>query len=333
MSAGAARRAKRPGEFELIDKYFRPLADDAGAFALSDDAAIYRQRLGEDLVITTDMLAAGIHFFADDPPVSVARKALRVNLSDLAAKGAKPFGYLLSLGLPQDWTASWLAGFAKGLKGDQERYGVTLIGGDTIRASGGTTISVTAIGRIPKGRMVTRGGARAGDEVFVSGTIGDAALGLAIRLRRITAEGRGAKHLLDRYLHPQPRLALAPLLRRYASAAMDVSDGLVGDLAHICDVSGVGAEIEAALVPLSPGARRVLAGDAGLLRTILTGGDDYEILATVRPPAAARLAAAARDVGVPMTRIGRIVKGGGRPLVVGADGKAIVLDGAGHTHF
>ena len=143
-------------------------------------------------MLTTDMIAEGVHFFADDPPASVARKALRVNLSDLAAKGATPFGYLISLALPEDWTESWLAGFAEGLRADQERYDITLIGGDTIRAAGGLTVSVTALGRIPKGRMVTRAGARPGDAIFVSGTIGDAALGLGLRQGRIAAgEGRG----------------------------------------------------------------------------------------------------------------------------------------------
>lgn len=330
----AATRRKRPGEFALIERYFRPLADDAGAFALTDDAAVYRQRPGEDLVLTTDMIAADVHFFADDAPASVAKKALRVNLSDLAAKGATPFGYLLSLALPEDWTESWLAGFARGLKADQERYGITLIGGDTIRASGGLTVSVTALGRIPKGRMVTRGGARAGDQVYVSGTIGDAALGLGIRLGRIDAgEAKGHKYLIDRYLHPQPRMALASVLRGFASSAMDVSDGLMADLGHICDVSGVGAEIEAALVPLSPAARRLLSRDPALIRTIVTGGDDYEILATVSQSGAPRFVAAAREAGVPVARIGTIVEGKGPPQLKDSTGRPMRLDGAGHTHF
>ena len=330
----AARPKKRPGEFELIERYFRPLAADDGAFALTDDAAIYRQRSGEDLVLTTDMIAENVHFLADDTPASVARKALRVNLSDLAAKGATPFGYLLSLALPENWTESWLAGFARGLKGDQERYDITLIGGDTIRAAGGLTVSVTALGRIPKGRMVTRAGARPGDHIYVSGTIGDAALGLALRQGRISAgEVRGTKHLIDRYVHPEPRTALAPVLRRHASSAMDVSDGLVADLAHICDVSGVGAEIEAALVPLSPAARRLLAHDPALIVPIATGGDDYEILATVSSSAAPRFVADAREVGVPVARIGHIVEGKGPPLMRDVSGKPVRLDGAGHTHF
>lgn len=325
-------RSKRPGEFALIERYFRPLAGDAGAFGLTDDAALYRQRPGDDLVVTTDMLAAGVHFFADDPPASIARKALRVNLSDLVAKGADPFGYLLSLALPANWTEAWLKQFAAGLAADQKDYGVTLLGGDTTRAAGGLTIAITALGRVPKGEMVLRSGALPGDAIFVSGTIGDGALGLRLR-RQKTKPGRGARHLLDRYLHPQPRLALAAVVRRHAAAAMDVSDGLVGDLAHICEVSGVGAEIDAHLVPLSAAAKAALAAEPALLSLILNGGDDYEVLATVPAPAAQSFADDARRAGVPVTRIGTIVSGRGRPVVRGADGKVVKLSASGHTHF
>ncbi|CAN5351231.1 thiamine-phosphate kinase [soil metagenome] len=336
MTAGPRRRGsgKRPGEFELIDRYFRPLASDPGALDLTDDIAVYRQRPGDDLVLTADMLAADVHFFADDPPASIARKALRVNLSDLAAKGAEPFGYLLSLALPAGWTEAWIRDFVSGLRGDQKRYGVSLLGGDTIKAAGGLTISITAIGRIPKGSLVTRGGAEAGDAVFVSGTIGDAALGLRLRTGSLKA-GRGGsmKHLRDRYLHPQPRVDLAPVVRRHANSAMDVSDGLVGDLGHICAVSGVGAEIEAAAVPLSAAARRLAQADESVLLTILTGGDDYEILATVPETAARTFAREARSAGVPATRIGKIVPGAVPPVVLGADGTPLHLAGTGHAHF
>ncbi len=327
-----AKRARRSGEFELIERYFRPLAGDAGAFGLTDDAALYRQRPGDDLVLTCDMIAEGVHFFSDDPPASIARKALRVNLSDLAAKGAEPFGYLMSLALPSGWTEAWVRKFAEGLAADQRAYGVTLLGGDTIRSAGGVAVSVTAMGRVPKGRMVLRSGARPGDIVFVSGTIGDAALGLRIRQGAI-APPRGAKALLDRYLHPQPRMALAAVLRRHATSAMDVSDGLVGDLAHICDVSGVGAEIESALVPLSPAARRAVAADPAALAAVLNGGDDYETLATVAASAAKAFESSAAAVGVPATRIGRVVEGRGPPVVRDAMGQAMRLVGHGHEHF
>jgi thiamine-monophosphate kinase len=324
--------AKRSGEFALIERYFRPLAADRGAFGLTDDAALYRQRPGDDLVLTADVVAAGIHFLPDDPPESIARKALRVNLSDLAAKGAEPFGYLLSLALPADWTEGWLRRFAAGLAADQRRYAVTLIGGDTTRAAGGLTIAITAIGRVPKDEMVLRSGARPGEAIYVSGTIGDAALGLRIRQGTIDAKLKGARHLLDRYLHPQPRVALAPAVRAFASSAMDISDGLVGDLAHICEVSKVGAEIHAERVPLSPGAR-IRLSEPGALQTILNGGDDYEILATVPRRRAGDFERAAEAAGIPVTPIGRIVRGKGPPVVFDAAGKPIILSGRSHTHF
>jgi thiamine-monophosphate kinase len=325
--------ARRPGEFALIERYFRPLATDPGALSLTDDAALYRPRSGEELVLTTDLVAAGVHFFADDPPDLIARKALRVNLSDLAAKGAEPVGYLLALALPADWTEPWLRRFAAGLAADQKAYGISLLGGDTSRASGGLTISVTAVGRLPKGTMPRRSGAKPGDAVFVSGTIGDGALGLRVRAGSLMAPPRAAKFLARRYLVPEPRLALAPVVRRFAASAMDVSDGLVGDLAHICEVSGVTARIDAAAVPLSPAARTALAADRALLSAILNGGDDYEILATVPARRAGDYAAAAATAGVPVARIGEILRGEGPPVVLDEAGRSIALSAPSHTHF
>jgi thiamine-monophosphate kinase len=320
---------RRLGEFALIERYFRPLATDPGAFGLTDDAAVYRQRPGDDLVITTDTVAAGVHFFADDAPASIAKKALRVNLSDLAAKGAEPYGYLLSLALPETWNEAWLKRFAAGLASDQKAYGVSLLGGDTTRAAGGLSIAITALGRIPKGETVLRSGAEPGDSIFVSGTIGDGALGL--RLRGKT--GRGVKHLVDRYLHPQPRVALAPVVRAHATAAMDVSDGLVGDLAHICDASGVGAEISIPDVPLSPAAAAMLLADATLLPVILNGGDDYEILATVPRSSEGAFVEDADASGVSVTRIGTVTRGKGPPVVKDRHGKPVRMAGGSHVHF
>jgi thiamine-monophosphate kinase len=223
--------------------------------------------------------------------------------------------------------------FAKGLADDQRAFGISLLGGDTTRASGGLTVTITAIGCVPKGRMVHRAGAKTGDQVFVSGTIGDAALGLGIRLGTLEAPKAAAAYLRDRYLNPQPRTALAPLIRRFASSAMDVSDGLVGDLAHICEASGVGAEIEAGQVPLSRQARAVIGGNGRTLGMALTSGDDYEILATVTKSRAGRFQAAARSAGVPVARIGRIVEGSGPPAVLGPEGRPMAFSGLGHTHF
>jgi thiamine-monophosphate kinase len=324
---------KRPGEFALIERYFRPLATDPAALELRDDAALYPQRPGDDLVITADMIVAGVHFFADDPPDLIARKALRVNLSDLAGKGAEPFGYLLSLGLPSNWTETWIKRFTAGLAADQKQYGVHLLGGDTTRLAGGLTIAITALGRTEKGQMVRRSGAKPGDIVFVSGTIGDGALGLRVRQGHLARRMKYAGHLLDRYLLPQPRIALAPVVRRFASAAIDVSDGLVGDLTHICDVSGVGAEIEAEFVPLSPGADAVLTADVRMLPVILNGGDDYEILATVSPANADPFTAAAKAAGVAVSRIGEILTGKGPAVVRDANGKVLKLTTKSHTHF
>lgn len=324
----------RPGEFELIERYFRPLAGDPGALSLTDDAAVYDPPRGEEVVLKADLIAEHVHFFSDDPPRSIAQKALRVNLSDLAAKGAAPVGYLLSLALREAWTEDWIAGFASGLAADQERYGVTLFGGDTSRAAGGTVVSVAAFGRAPVGTIVRRAGASPGDAVFVSGTIGDAALGLRIRLGTLDAmpAGKSADHLLDRYLHPQPRVELAPVIRRYATASLDVSDGLVGDFGHVCKQSGVGGEIDAAAVPLSAGAKAMVASDPTALTTVLTGGEDFEILATVRASDAEAFAEAAAETGVPVTRIGRVVEGSGPPVVTGPEGP-IRLDRFGYTHF
>lgn len=331
----APKRNKRPGEFSLIAKYFRPLAEgNYGALGLVDDAAMLRPPPGTDLVLTLDTIAANVHFAADDLPDSIARKVLRVNLSDLAAKGAEPVGYLLSLALPGDWTERWLARFAKGLAADQQAYGIALFGGDTTRASGGLTLTVTAIGRVPRGRMVQRFGAKPGDAIFVSGTIGDAALGLGIRRGTLTAPDRKtAVWVEDRYLHPQPRVALAPVLRRFATSAMDVSDGLVGDLAHICEVSTVGAEIMADKVPLSEAARTLVGNSESAMKTVLTGGDDYEILATVDPADAYKYVRAAARVGVPVFWLGRIVEKPLGPTVIGKGGKLISFRGLGHTHF
>ena len=200
--------AERPGEFELIERYFRPLASDPGAFGLTDDVAVYAPPHGEDVVLKADMIAEGVHFFGNDPPGAIAAKALRVNLSDLASKGATPVGYLLSLALPGDWSEDWLRDFAAGLAADQATFGVSLFGGDTTRAAGGLTVSIAAFGRVPAGSVVRRSGAAPGDLVFVSGTIGNSALGLRIRLGTLDSmpAGKAADHLLDRYLYPQPRV-------------------------------------------------------------------------------------------------------------------------------
>jgi thiamine-monophosphate kinase len=301
-------------EESLIARHFRPLARHPGAFGLSDDAAIVTPPPGCDLVLTTDGVIAGVHFFPDDPPASVARKVLRMNLSDLAAKGATPLGFLLSIALPAGTGDAWVAGFAAGLGADMDRYGCVLLGGDTDHTPGPLAVSIAAFGSVPHGAMVRRSTARAGDRVLVSGTIGDAALG--VRLRR---DGEAAQrwrlsparreHLLQRYLVPEPRNALAAAVLAHTSAAMDVSDGLVGDLAKLCRASGVGGEIDVARVPLSAAALAAIAIEPGLLETVLTGGDDYEILCTVAPGKLDAFRAAAAQAGVRVADIGAVTAG------------------------
>lgn len=325
----------RPGEFEAIERHFAPLAR-TGRFAtlgLRDDAASLRQRPGFDLVLTADALVAGVHFRPGDAPALVARKALRVNLSDLAAKGARPLGYLLCLSLSREADDDWLAGFAAGLAADQAEFGIQLAGGDTTSTPGPTTIAVTAIGEVPEGGMRLRGGARAGDEVWVSGTIGDAALGLAVLEGRLRAGDAAARAFLaGRYLVPVPRIALGLAAPRAGLAGMDVSDGLVQDLGHVASLAGCGAVIEAARVPLSDAARAVVAGEPGLLDLVLSGGDDYELLIAAAPSVGAALVAAAAAAGVPVTRIGSLVEGQG-VSVAGPGGELRQLARGGWTHF
>jgi thiamine-monophosphate kinase len=320
-------------EDRLISRHFKPLATDPGALGLTDDAAFIAPPPGCDLVLKTDAIVGGVHFFADDPPGQLARKALRVNLSDLAAKGARPLGYLLSLVLPADVSESWLASFAAGLQADAETFGCPLFGGDTDRTPGPLTISIAMFGAVRTGTMVRRSGAKPGDRVMVTGTIGDAALGVQLRRGaawKVSLDAR--EHLLSRYLLPQPRNVLAEAVRTHANAAMDVSDGLAGDLTKLCEVSGVAATIDVPRVPLSDAARGALAAEPSLQETILAGGDDYEILCAVDPNEVAGFRAAAAAVEVPVTEIGMISQGEGVRFL-GADKKPLVLSRLSYSHF
>jgi thiamine-monophosphate kinase len=277
MAAQDEQSTEQSAEERLIARYFRPLASHPGALGLADDAAILTPPAGCDLVLTTDGVIAGVHFFPDDPPETIGCKALRMNLSDLAAKGAKPLGFLMSAALPAGVDETWLAGFAAGLGADAERFQCPLLGGDTDRTPGPLSISIAAFGAVPQGKMVRRSTAKAGDLVMVTGTIGDAALGVALHRDRGLADRlRLAEpmrnYLRDRYLLPQPRNALAEAVLQHASAAMDVSDGLAGDLAKLCRASGLAADIDVARVPLSDAARAALTADPALIETALTGG-------------------------------------------------------------
>ena len=333
-----------PDEFRLIARYFAPLAADApGAFGLTDDAATIAAPTGRTLVVTADMLISNVHFLADDPADSVGIKALAVNLSDLAAMGAEPMAYLLSIALPSAWReealGAWLEGFTNGLVEVQATFRTTLIGGDTVATSGPLCVAITAFGAVETGRELRRSGARPGDTVFVSGTIGDGIIGL----RELTGkhsrplEPGLAAAVVERYRRPRPRLALGRRLVGVASACADVSDGLVADLGHICETSGVAATVEAARVPLSDAGRAVLADDPGLLPALLAGGDDYELIFTAPREHADAIFGAAAAAGVPVSAIGHIVKrDSAEPpsvTVIGRDGQALEVGPGGWHHF
>jgi len=321
----------RPSEFALIAQLFAPLAEAPGAFGLTDDAAVVAPPAGHELVITTDALVEGVHFLADDPPQFIAKKALRVNLSDLAAKGAEAAGYLVALSLPPGLDMEWLTAFAEGLKQDQREFNISLYGGDTTSTSGPLTIAITAFGFVPKGKMIRRKGARPDDLVFVSGTIGDAGAGLALLREPQEISHAVRDFLVHRYHEPRPRLCLGRALRGVAHAALDISDGLLADLGHIADVSGVRIEVEAHRLPLSAAFQTVWGSDTAARVKAASAGDDYEIAFTVAPRFADDAIKAARDAAA-ITEIGRVVAGQGVCLLDDA-GREIVMDRKGYTHF
>ena len=327
----------RASEDELIARYFAPVAG-AGGLGLRDDAALYTPTPGHDLVLTTDTIVHGVHYLPDDPAASIACKALAVNVSDLVAKGAEPKGFLLGLGLPPDWTEAWLADFASGLAEAVAAFGCPLLGGDTVRVAGGTVIGVTAFGEVPAGRMLRRTTARPGERLCVTGTIGDAALGLALRRQRDASWARGTAFahrafLADRYLHPHPRLRLLPTLRAHARAAMDVSDGLVGDLAKMMRAGGTTAVVDIPAVPLSPAAEALVAAEPALLDLALTGGDDYEVLFTVPDASLGALLADADGSGVPVAVIGTVEAGDAPPRFRDRDGAERAFARPSYSHF
>lgn len=321
-------------EFEIIARYFAPLATGfGGALGLKDDAALLSPSPGTETVVTTDIQTAGVHFLAEDVPELVGRKLLRVNLSDLAAMGARPVAYLMAIAAPLGTEAAWFERLAEGLTVDQDLFGIALIGGDLTATSGPLTMTVTALGEVKAGTALKRSSARPGDEVFVSGTIGDAALGLSVLGGGLTGLAAGFKEqLVDRFRLPSPRMTLGPALVGLAHAVIDVSDGLIADLGHICETSDCGAEITADRVPLSDASRAVVESDAGSWGTILTGGDDYELLFTADATAAEKINSLAVQTATPLTRIG-VIKEEGGVGVTDAKAKGIDLGRPGYRHF
>jgi thiamine-monophosphate kinase len=329
----AATTTPRLGEFERIARFFAPLAGP-GALALSDDVALIEGPAGEDYVLTTDTIIEGVDFFASDPPFQLAQKLLRVNLSDLAAKGAVPFGYLLTTALPTVRDEAWLEAFAAGLAADQREFGVALLGGDSSAMPGPTTLSAALIGRVARGKAVLRRGAMPGDRLFVSGTLGDSALGLAL-LKGESAVGLSAAardFLIARYRVPQPRVALGPQLIGFAHAMLDISDGLIADLGHLCSTSGCGAVIRAPSLPLSPAAQLLLAAAPSLNHAVTGGGDDYELLFAAPAAATDAILVASRACGVAVTEIGHVEEGNG-VVLLDAAGQRVSVDVEGYRHF
>lgn len=322
----------RRGEFDLIAQSLAPLSDAARGLGLTDDAALFNPAPGHTAVLSTDTLVAGVHFLPNDPPGHIARKALRVNLSDIAAMGAVPKGYLLNLSLPDDVADVWLDAFIAGLAADQQVFGVTLLGGDTVRTSGPFTVSVTAVGEVRLGRAIKRTGARIGDEVFVTGTIGDAVIGLRVLTNKASLDPVDTKFVLDRYRLPQPRTTIGPHLVGLASAAIDVSDGLIADLGHICETSIVGATVSAATVPLSSAGRTAISAGHLTLSEAVSGGDDYELLFCAPPEARDALDRLSARLDVQITEIGEITAGAG-VVLIDNEGETMVIDRPGHTHF
>jgi thiamine-monophosphate kinase len=309
-----------PPEFALIARHFRPLAGE-GALGLADDAALLTPPAGRELALAADAMVAGVHFLPDDPPDTIGRKLLRVNLSDLAAMGARPLGYLITIALPAGLDDDWLAGFAAGLAEDQARYGLHVLGGDTVSTPGPLSLSLTALGTVEPGTALRRAGAQPGDEVWVSGRIGDGWLGLRAA-RGEWPDPDGA--LAARYRLPEPRLALGRALRGLAHACMDVSDGLLQDLSHLCRAGGLAAEVEAALVPVSDRAAPIEA--------LVTGGDDYELLFAAPPERAEAVRAAGAASGTPVMRVGRFTAGEARVTLFGGGGVDITPARLGWSH-
>ena len=323
-------------ETELIETYLAPLTRGAaGAFGLRDDAALIETEEGVDLVVTNDPVRAGVHFFADDDARDIAWKALAVNVSDLVAKGAEPVGYVMALAFPEPPLASWMDRFALGLKEAQDAFGIQLLGGDTDRSGGPLSVSVTAFGAVPRDGFVPRSGARAGDRVLVSGTLGDSALGLKLRSGGRTPDVSAAHraHLVGRYLRPEPRLALIPVLRSYATAALDVSDGLVKDLTRLAAAAGAGIEVRYSALPQSEAVRAASVNSPTTVeQAVLGGGDDYEVLFAVTGEDLADVLAEAEVAGVPVTEIG-ILRPEAGVRVTGDTGDDMTPSETGFDHF
>jgi thiamine-monophosphate kinase len=318
--------ANSSSEFDLIARYFtRPAAN--AVLGVGDDCALVDVSNGMDLAVSTDTMVSGTHFFPDVNPENLGHKALAVNLSDIAAMGAMPYWAMLALTVP-NVNHDWLAAFAKGFFDLAQEYNVSLIGGDTTR--GPLTLTVTIMGEVPAGAALRRGGAKAGNDVWVSGNVGDAALAVAHRYGKLVLDAADYHEAVMRLYEPSPRVTLGQALRGLATAAIDISDGLLADLTHICRLSGVGATVDLASVPVSSIGAKHINSDEGR-NAILAGGDDYELCFTAHPNSRDSIEDLTDILGIPITRIGQIKRGKGVSLL--HDGKPVKIDGSGYDHF
>lgn len=314
-------------EFEIIERYFAPLSGRE-ALGLLDDAACLSPPAGFDLVVTKDMLAAGVHFLPEDDPADIAWKALAVNLSDLSAKGAKPWIYFLGLGLSGREDDQWIADFAKGLEQAQQAFHITLGGGDTISTKAGLCVSVTALGLVPAGQMMKRGGAQLGDAIYVSGDLGEAALGLQ-QMMAASYPDTGA--FIKAYRRPQPRVTLGSALLPLVTACADISDGLLADLGHISKASSLGADLYLNHIPVSDAALSFVKDERKFRQLAATYGDDYELVFTMPEGKEGELFTLSKDLGIKITRVGDIT-GGDEIRLLDQNGRVIPVEHKGYRH-
>ena len=323
-------------EFGFIATHLAPLAGPGG-LGLKDDAALLKPSIGKDLVLTKDTMVEGVHFPTGHYGGDTAEKLLRVNLSDLAAKGATPIGYMLSIAWPKDIDSRYFQGFAAGLRDVQDAFDFKLLGGDTTSIEGPMVVTATLIGEVPAGEMVTRSGAQVGNDIWVTGTIGDAYLGLQTVLGKALKPQPSAEalwHFEEAYYRPEPRLLFRKALRHYASACADISDGFVADSAHVAKVSEVRFAVDADKIPLSNYSGAWLSEQADedtAFKALITAGDDYELVFTASPENADELRKLARAMGVRLSKLGRVETGEGVEIV--ADGNVMTFDKTGHKHF
>lgn len=329
-----SRGGNTPDEFSLINDLFAPLAGPEG-LGLKDDAALLSPNPGYELVLTKDAVAEGRHYFPDDPPELIARKLLRMNLSDLAAKGARPVGYLLACAWGTNCGLDWISRFSEGLAGDQRHYGIALFGGDTVRTEGPSVFSLTAIGEVKSGQMVRRSGARPGDAIFVTGATGNAALGLQVRRGTLPVKDEADRGvLLEHYLLPDPPYAFGREFGRYASAALDVSDGLIADATHLATASAVTLTIRRADIPLSEAAARVVGDQPDAWPVVAGGGDDYQILFTADPADEASVLRLGSQLETTVTRIGEVLPQSGEAVrFLDENGTMLAVEQGGFRHF